>query len=43
MLEIGSAAPTFELESDTGETLNLKSFAGKRVVLFFYPRDNTPG
>lgn len=43
MLETGSAAPPFELESDTGETLTLESFAGKRVVLFFYPRDNTSG
>jgi peroxiredoxin Q/BCP len=43
MVEIGSPAPAFELESDTGETITLGSFAGKRAVLFFYPRDNTSG
>jgi len=43
MLEPGDKAPDFELESDTGETLSPAAFAGKRLVLFFYPRDNTSG
>jgi peroxiredoxin Q/BCP len=37
------AAPAFALESDTGEVVRLKDLKGKRVVLFFYPKDLTPG
>lgn len=39
----GKAAPAFTLTSDTGEKLSLGDFAGKHVVLYFYPRDDTPG
>ena len=39
----GAKAPTFALESSTGDKVKLGEFAGKTVVLYFYPRDNTPG
>ncbi len=39
----GAAAPKFELESDSGERITSKDFAGKWLVLYFYPKDNTPG
>ncbi len=40
---VGDAAPQFTLASDSGEPVSLHQFAGKWVVLYFYPRDNTPG
>lgn len=40
---IGDAAPEFEALSDTGEQVRLADFRGKRVVLYFYPKDDTPG
>ena len=43
MVETGRKAPAFALASDTGETVALKDFAGKNVVLYFYPKDSTPG
>lgn len=43
MLEIGSKAPGFTLLSDEGKKVSLKDFAGKKVVLYYYPRDMTPG
>jgi len=43
MLEIGDKAPQFMLLSDSGEPVSLKSFKGKTVVLYFYPKDDTPG
>ena len=43
MITVGNKAPGFELLSDAGETVSLEDFAGKKVVLFFYPKDNTPG
>jgi peroxiredoxin Q/BCP len=43
MLDEGDRAPDFELESDAGETVSLGDFAGKWLILYFYPRDNTPG
>lgn len=43
MVEEGKPAPTFALPSDTGETVALESFRGRPVVLYFYPRDDTPG
>jgi peroxiredoxin Q/BCP len=43
MLEIGKRAPAFSLESSDGQRVSLKGFKGKRVVLYFYPRDLTPG
>ena len=42
-LKVGDTAPDFSLPSGTGETLALKSLRGKQVVLYFYPKDDTPG
>lgn len=42
-LIIGSKAPEFAIPNQLGELVELSSFLGKRVVLFFYPKDNTPG
>ena len=42
-LEIGDPAPQFELHQDGGGTLSLASFAGKKLVLYFYPKDDTSG
>ncbi|MEX2281535.1 MAG: thioredoxin-dependent thiol peroxidase [Gemmatimonadota bacterium] len=39
----GQAAPDFELQSDRGSTVKLSDLRGKKVVLYFYPKDNTPG
>ena len=39
----GQAAPDFSVKTDKGETVSLKDFAGKHVVLYFYPKDDTPG
>src|SRR5215203_3974023 len=43
MVEEGSPAPGFTLTSDSGEQVSLESLRGKRVVLYFYPKDDTPG
>ncbi len=43
MLKVGDKAPEFSLPSDSGSNVGLKDFRGKRVVLFFFPRANTPG
>ena len=43
MVEEGQPAPDFELESDSGETVKLSDLRGKPVVLYFYPKDDTPG
>ena len=43
MLEIGMKAPDFTLQDKDGRTVSLSDFLGKRVVLYFYPKDNTPG
>lgn len=42
-LEVGNAAPDFELESSEGGKFSLKDAAGKWLVLYFYPKDDTPG
>ncbi len=42
-LKEGSAAPKFKVETDDGRTVSLADFAGKKVVLYFYPKDDTPG
>ena len=42
-VEVGSPAPDFELESDAGERVRLSSLRGSPVVLYFYPKDDTPG
>ena len=43
MVEQGEPAPDFDLTSDAGEQVRLSTFRGKPVVLYFYPRDDTPG
>ena len=43
MLEIGMKAPDFSLPDKDGNTIRLSDFLGKKVVLYFYPKDNTPG
>lgn len=43
MVEEGKPAPDFELASDTGERVKLSSLQGSPVVLYFYPKDDTPG
>ena len=43
MLEVGKKAPAFNLDSSDGDKVKLADLAGKIVVLYFYPRDNTPG
>jgi peroxiredoxin Q/BCP len=43
MLEEGQPAPTFTLPTDDGDEVSLESLRGKPVVLYFYPKDDTPG
>ena len=43
MLEIGMKAPDFTLLDKDGKSVSLSDFLGKKVVLYFYPKDNTPG
>lgn len=43
MLKVGDTAPDFELDSDSGESVRLSGLRGKAVVVYFYPRDDTPG
>ena len=43
MVEEGKPAPDFELTSDAGEQVELSDLRGKPVVLYFYPKDDTPG
>ena len=43
MLEAGTKAPDFELPDQNGEMHKLSDYAGKKVILYFYPKDNTPG
>lgn len=43
MLEIGTKAPEFTLSDQDGNQVSLTDFKGKRVILYFYPKDNTPG
>ena len=42
-LRTGQKAPVFSLLADTGETVSLESLKGKKIVLYFYPKDDTPG
>jgi peroxiredoxin Q/BCP len=41
--KVGDKAPDFSLPASNGETISLKGLAGKKVVLYFYPKDDTPG
>lgn len=43
MLDIGTKAPDFILTDKNGKEISLSDFLGKKVVLYFYPKDNTPG
>ena len=42
-LAVGDKAPDFSLPDETGQTVSLKKFRGRQVVLYFYPKDDTPG
>ncbi len=42
-LKVGETAPHFSLPSSSGETVKLNAFKGQKVVIFFYPKDDTPG
>ena len=42
-MNVGDKAPDFTLADKDGKTVSLKDFFGKKVVLYFYPKDNTPG
>ncbi|UTW01387.1 thioredoxin-dependent thiol peroxidase [Marinomonas rhizomae] len=42
-IEIGQTAPDFSAKDQNGDTITLSQFKGKKVALYFYPRDNTPG
>lgn len=43
MLNVGDIAPQFSLNDKNGEKISLSDFKGKKVVIYFYPKDNTPG
>ncbi|MEZ5756934.1 MAG: thioredoxin-dependent thiol peroxidase [Emcibacteraceae bacterium] len=43
MPEIGQKAPNFNLPDETGNKVSMSDFKGKNIVLYFYPKDNTPG
>ena len=43
MLEIGTAAPSFSLPEQNGQMHTLEEYRGRKVILYFYPKDNTPG
>ena len=43
MLELGKKAPDFELPDQNGEVHKLSDYLGKKIILYFYPKDNTPG
>jgi peroxiredoxin Q/BCP len=42
-LNVGDPAPEFEASTDTGERVKLSDFRGRKVILYFYPKDDTPG
>jgi len=43
MIEVGKKAPAFKLKDQSGNTVELKNFLGNKVILYFYPKDNTSG
>ena len=43
MLHVGDKAPEFELVSDEGQPVKLSDYRGQQVIIFFYPKANTPG
>ena len=42
-LEVGDKAPDFQTQNQDGKTISLSDFKGKKLILYFYPKDNTPG
>lgn len=42
-LQVGDVAPDFEASADSGQTIKLSNYRGRRVILYFYPKDDTPG
>jgi peroxiredoxin Q/BCP len=42
MLEVGAAVPTIQVRNDTGDSVSLAAFTGQRVIVFFYPKSDTP-
>ena len=42
-LKVGDKAPDFSAPNQRGEIVSLSDFAGKKLILYFYPKDNTPG
>ena len=42
-MKIGQKAPAFSVQDDSGKNVKLSDFKGKKVVLYFYPKDDTPG
>ena len=43
MIEVGKKAPAFTLKNDSNEDVSLSDFEGQKLVLYFYPKDATPG
>lgn len=43
MLKVGDVAPDFKLSDETGKEISLSDFKGKKIVVYFYPKDDTPG
>ena len=43
MLDVGIKAPDFTLPDKDGKNISLSDFIGKKIILYFYPKDNTPG
>ena len=43
MLELGTTAPDFEVQDHTGQSVRLADFRGRHVILWFYPKADTPG
>lgn len=43
MLEVGTKAPAFSLPDQNGKVHNLEDYRGRKIILYFYPKDNTPG
>ena len=43
MIQIGTKAPNFTLQDKNGNNISLTDFVGKKIILYFYPKDNTPG
>ncbi len=42
-LKVGEIGPDFDLASSTGKNISLEDYRGKKIILYFYPKDDTPG